>query len=286
MFEKGGLGNQLFQLAGLRAFYPQEKILLVGMVQLRTAFESDNLLNASPTPTRLETVFRWLGYERLHAIAQKFGGFNLMSERHENGRSHAYVRKRPLSFAALCRDAYFQDAEVPPMARPPELRPEHRAKSASFVSALEAKHECGRRHLYFLHQRRGDYLSWPCAQTPACLPQAWYEDQIRFVRSRDPMARFVVLGDDRTYLLKHYSNRRGFIVSQESEPVDLGIMSFCKGGGILSASSFSWWGAYLSYLNTKTGLFIAPQHWIGHPVGEWYPPAIETKWMIYAPALT
>ena len=53
---------------------------------------------------------------------------------------------------------------------------------------------------------------------------------------------------------------------------------------ILSASSLSFCGAYISYLENYSkinGVYLAPKYWIGHRKKEWYPKTFKNDWITY-----
>ena len=92
---------------------------------------------------------------------------------------------------------------------------------------------------------------------------------------------FIVITDDIDYCAKVFSDFDDVVLSENSYEVDFAIMSFCK-GGILSASTFSWWGAFYSKMfNQDNLLYVAPRYWIGHRSKKWHPEGIQTDWLTY-----
>ena len=61
---------------------------------------------------------------------------------------------------------------------------------------------------------------------------------------------------------------------------DFVLMTQCK-GGILSASSFSWWGAYLAKQKYSGTFFLAPKYWAGHRQKRWYPESMKSSFLDY-----
>ena len=55
--------------------------------------------------------------------------------------------------------------------------------------------------------------------------------------------------------------------------VDFAVMILCK-SGIISNSSFSWWGAYL--MKERYQVF-APKYWMGYKSHKEYPKGIHTE---------
>ncbi len=61
----------------------------------------------------------------------------------------------------------------------------------------------------------------------------------------------------------------------------MAIMSLCN-HAILSASSFSWWGAAL--MSTPQKFVIGPQYWLGFKSNEWFPDSIKNDdWIHFIP---
>lgn len=79
---------------------------------------------------------------------------------------------------------------------------------------------------------------------------------------------FIALTDDPPYAEDFVGKRADVVVSKENVGVDLAIMSLCD-GGILSASSLSWWGAYFANDRQGRGPFVAPKYWLGHREEQW-----------------
>lgn len=124
----------------------------------------------------------------------------------------------------------------------------------------------------FVHIRRGDYVRWPSRDNPAVLPASWFTDAMQAVRSRLDKPQFVVVTDDVPYAREIFGHHGDVAIAAESWEIEFALMTLCD-AGILSASSFSWWGAYLAHAAGSAGPFVAPKYWAGRPQGEWYPPS-------------
>lgn len=89
------------------------------------------------------------------------------------------------------------------------------------------------------------------------------------------------MSDDKYYLKKIFKESSSVFISYNKPEIDLSIMSFCN-AGILSPSSFSWWGAFYAKIrNQNNNYFIAPKYWIGHRIYTWIPENFYTKWITY-----
>jgi len=90
------------------------------------------------------------------------------------------------------------------------------------------------------------------------------------------------MGDDDFYLREVFKESKNLIISNNLPEIDLSIMSLCS-YGILSPSSFAWWGAFFAKIhNKKCNYFLAPKYWIGHRSKKWIPKKnLLSKWIIY-----
>ena len=145
--------------------------------------------------------------------------------------------------------------------------------------------------LAFVHVRRGDYLThsvgrkpsglgWVDGGTPVALPATWYRERMEELRDTLPGVRFLIVGDDPVWAVRELAGR-DTVTSDLDAPADLALLARCD-AGILSASSFAWWGAWFARRQSD-GPFLAPLHWLGHAVGEWWPENIATGSLAYRP---
>jgi hypothetical protein len=92
---------------------------------------------------------------------------------------------------------------------------------------------------------------------------------------------FVIMGDDALYIRNVFKESKNLIISNNLPEIDLSIMSLCS-YGILSPSSFAWWGAFYAKTHKKNGnYFIAPKYWAGHRSKKWLPKNFFSKWITY-----
>lgn len=106
-----------------------------------------------------------------------------------------------------------------------------------------------------LHVRRGDYLT-NSENHPPCTKDYFQRAIELFDESRPIM----VFSDDPNWCNKQFPEDR-FLVSEGFDNLtDLCLMSLC-GDFIISNSSYSWWGSWLSQNNEKT--IVAPSRWFG-----------------------
>ena len=112
----------------------------------------------------------------------------------------------------------------------------------------------------FIHIRRGDYINKSFkGDIGIDLPKSYYENAINIIKEEIETPIFIFLSDDPSYVKCCFKGFEPKIILKNSSEVDFGIMTLCE-AGIISNSSYSWWGAYL--MNTKKKV-ISPKYWYG-----------------------
>ena len=110
----------------------------------------------------------------------------------------------------------------------------------------------------FVHVRRGDYLDWPRGASSA-LPVDYFYGEMDKLRREFLKPEFLVFSDDPAFCREFFHGEDVKIIEAE-EATSLKLMSTCV-AGILSPSSFSWWGAKLANRSAR-GPFVAPSDWL------------------------
>lgn len=114
-----------------------------------------------------------------------------------------------------------------------------------------------------IHVRRGDYVSNRLyAEGIGALDTGYYKAGIDYLKKRCNNLRFFVFSDDINWCKMHFKNEELVFVEQTNEfthPLyDMQLISLCK-HQIISNSTFSWWGAWLS--EQADSVIIAPEKW-------------------------
>jgi hypothetical protein len=279
----GRLGNQLFQYSALRSFLSAgQRLVLLDFDDLAAVFDGIDaqLLSQRRIGDRL----------RLRALYRA---------RHLSGSPLGLIRQGPDDHlpqwsvpgrVATVR-GYFQVDHAGHAQHVGDLRfrPEVTSASDRFLSERLA----GRSDvpLAFVHVRRGDYLThavgrkptglgWVAEGTPVALAASWYRERMAELRDTLPGVRFLLVGDDPGWAA-HELGGADTVVSDRTAGVDLALLARCD-AGVLSASSFAWWGAWFAS-RVAPGPFLAPLHWLGHAVGEWWPARVESDFLTYRP---
>jgi hypothetical protein len=274
--ENGRLGNQLFQYHGLRKYYPDETIFFIGFSSLKKISNYKNVIylnNKMYSNFLLKYILR-----EFLVLLTKLKIVSSLIEQSKEFRYRLVKIDGVFDRITVVHNAFFQHKDVQPSLHSniPIINPNRLFSFNNFIeiNCLQEK------QIAFVHIRRGDYLFWPTRDFPAAIEASWYFDQMEYLRSRYPEIQFIVFTDDKEYAIKIFAHDKDIIISHEDEIDDFVIMSNCN-HGILSASTFSWWSAYMAKISNPTGEFIAPNYWIGYNKKEWFPLWIESSWLRY-----
>ncbi|MCM1159752.1 MAG: alpha-1,2-fucosyltransferase [Roseburia sp.] len=93
------------------------------------------------------------------------------------------------------------------------------------------------------------------------MPLSYYEKAIQYIRQNVRNPVFYIFSDDFQWVSENLGNSQEFqymnMESEDGEVLDLLCMTYCR-HGILSASTFSWWGNWLKD-ESKDSIIIAPK---------------------------
>lgn len=273
--ENGRLGNQLFQYAALKTLFPRERALIFGCSDLFEMFDGVVALRC----TRSNSVLRMAQY-----AADEFFSLRLGNQFQEVRSTHAQEVTAVLEA---------RKGLLPVVSRLSGFFQGERWFSASSIAGLTIRRSlqdaatatlaryAGSRTPLFVHVRLGDYLTWPSPDAPAVLPATWYRECIEELRRRHVDPCFVVLSDDLPAARLMLADVADTCFLPAAAGETFAIMANCQ-GGVLSASSFSWWAAHFAYRRTPSGSFLAPRHWLGFRSGIWLPTReIESSFLHY-----
>ena len=147
------------------------------------------------------------------------------------------------------------------------IRKEHLDAASKFLRDLPDGSEP-----IFVHVRRGDYVNESAlGKKGLTLPLSYYKDQMRWFEKNVPGAYFVFLTDDAEFVELLFTEFLRKVISPHSQYVDFAIMTLCR-YGIISNSSFAWWGAF--FMKERRKVF-APKFWMGWKSASEYPMGIS-----------
>lgn len=278
-FERGQLGNQLFQYCAMRKFQPRGSIIAIGLTELKAAFSGVDLVGATWFGKLLERIVRRVGEQRINYVARELRIFTVVEEDFCGTGVEFKVTPGLLRQIAYFKAGFYQAENIGDtyVNLPIKINPEIYKTAGKLLDALPCRPD----ERFFVHVRRGDYAKWPSPNASALLPLNWYLTQITRIRKAFPSAFFIIVSDDLPYVVKFLSDLERVYISNSDKFTDFALMAQCMGGGILSASTFSWWAAHFARQANPKARFIAPLYWGGFRMGGWYPPEINTSWLEY-----
>jgi len=284
--ENGRLGNQLFQYCGLKISFPQERLVLIGFSQFEQAIEKKDLNQTLVLSLRDQNLLRGCLLHFLRLLCR----IRAVTQLVESNTPEKYsfrLRRGLLPWPRIILNANFQHASLTKRIAPHALS----LKKALLDRGLEALKLLSVNFPgnipVFVHIRRGDYTAWPSVSEPAVLPLEWYLEIMEDFRAKAESPVFIVLTDDKPYARDVFKGATDVTISASDELVDLATMANCA-HGIISASSFSWWGAYfarqaaINSANIHIPVFKGPSPWMRQTASH-IPPTPIVSWIDYVP---
>ncbi len=254
----GRLGNQLFQYAFLNTIVKEnEKIIALNMEYFIDKFDVPNpSFKHVKTSKYSRFIIRKL-VEPFLLFLIRFKLFGSIEQQKSDTNSlSSYIEKKGIFPIRLVFTNFFQS--------------EIFFNSSSVDFELKADYLMNAKHILddisndyikvFIHVRRGDYIYVKYLNELGIdLPKQYFLDAIDKIKNEIENPFFIFLSDDPTYIECCFKEIENKYISRNSMAVDLALMSLCE-FGIVSNSSFSWWGAYLMKNRKKV---IFPKYWYG-----------------------
>ncbi len=233
---KGGLGNQLFQIATTLAVADDNNDEAV-------FFSFSNLQQGKQPTNYLDNLYKKLTFN--DNVVSK----NIYSELNFSYNKIPYQEN-------LCLNGYFQSEKYFKHHRQIILD-----KFYHYDYSMESKYNklFGHEETVSIHVRRGDYQTIIVngeQYHPPC-ELNYYQSALEHFSDKE--YKFLVFSDDIEWCKQVFDDDFNFIEGEE-DYVDLLLMARCK-HNIIANSSFSWWGAWLNRNNNKR--VIAPKKWFG-----------------------
>jgi hypothetical protein len=278
-FQNGELGNQIFQYCGLKKYFPNHKLIFFGCEKLKNTF--DNLEVSFISKEKYFSNFRFLILKNILFFLVKLyiiGRIAPSKSFHFN-----FEMRRGILFNVFILDSiFFQHRDFIK-----DLKTQIVIKKNILQSARKwlkkKKIPFTQNRLVFVHIRRDDYIHGPFKKFPSVLDLSWYRKAMMHINKKISRPIFILMGNDKFYMKDIFKETDSLFISNNVEKVDLAIMTMCT-HGILSASSFAWWGAFFSRTKTLTKIhsyFVAPKFWMGHRLKKWYPSNFFSEWIVY-----
>jgi len=269
LFPSGGrTGNQLFQLAYVTNLArPGEYIVTRGFGKTRS------FLYGAWKRKWIDIDSRFLGWLIEVAIEplcwQLLIKTDLVTSVLELSDKTMKIRKGKLSRLTIIKGYFETECFISETTRE-----RFRLKKKYVDAARSVREHVGEdRPLLFVHIRKSDIgINWINGKNVE-LPESYYRNAFEYLRRLFDKPFFIIVGDSPGYAEILFRDVQEKYVSHLTPPEDLALMSLCS-GGVLSNSTFAWWGAFMG---KPGGLYIGPKYWWGWASGEWYPPGMKTS---------
>lgn len=259
----GRLGNQVFQYAYLKTIQKNnEAIYTSGFDELLDVFEIKDLKNVGINrPGFIQGlamfVYRLLfNLTKIKAITKIKVNYDSIGI-HVRESDKASISKGLFPFVRFVCPGFFQSEKFfdETIAKNLKLKDKHLKTADAFLDNIPE-----RNHRVFVHIRRGDYKTFKIYGKSTLLPTAYFHEQIAYFREHEENSFFIFLSDEPAFIKKEFSYLKEKKISYDNAVgTDIAIITKCD-SGILSPSSFGWWGAYL--MKTRKTV-VAPEYWLG-----------------------
>ena len=123
-----------------------------------------------------------------------------------------------------------------------------------------------------LHVRRGDYINKENYHPLQTID--YYKNAYDIINENS--INVLILSDDVNWCKKNIKFNNISYIENETNIIDLYIMSLCK-HNIIANSSFSWWGAWLN--ENKNKKVICPINWFGEKTNIYTGDITPEKWL-------
>jgi len=255
---EGRLGNQLFQYSFLNTIAKEdEKILTVNMEQFIDKFDINNTKFKHIALGKYGKYFIRKFVKPFAMVCVRFKLIGYVSQdSNAISRLSTFTATKRLLPISLVETNFFQSEKFFDKDKVDfKIKDKYMKEAASFLGKVPDKYT-----KIFIHIRRGDYIFESyLGKTGIDLPKSYFEDAMREISHNIEKPFFVFLSDDASFVECCFQHMQNKIVSKNSIATDLAIMSLSE-YGIVSNSSFSWWGAYMMK-NRKRVIF--PKYWYG-----------------------
>lgn len=268
----GRVGNQVFQYVYLNTRARDgEMVLCVNMGEFEKYFDCNNKYFIFIARSKLSIMLYKKIVSKIFYFLVKLKIIGYIEQIKINGIAFPDVRERngilPFTYVQtgfFQSEKLFKDEKVDF-----KLKNQYKVRAKKIFQKLPSNEKV------FIHVRRGDYVSENyLGERGIDLPKQYFVDAITIIEKnvKDPF--YIFLTDDPGFVRCCFSEIENKFVSEEDLATDLAIMSLCD-YGVISNSSFSWWGAYLS---TEKKVMIFPKYWYGWKKRKESHPYIQPSW--------
>jgi len=271
----GQFGNQLFQYLFCKKLVSErgksEKIVLIGFQDIKKCFEDNCFQNT--LFIKRENRFHRILLNRIlrniiFKIVSKLKIISTCSIRKEiileqfERETTEYYTTNGLFKNIIYLPTFYAQSETFFNKEDAErliIKPKYRDQASEFTSLDHGKIKV------FVHLRLGDYHHFTIMGKPTTLPISYFDQCCKEfeIKYKNKIVFYIFSNEknlEKFNFIKQLSNYKVF---SNDFFVDFALMTQCN-GGVISASSFSWWGSY--FMKDKIEIF-APKYWLGFSSG-------------------
>ena len=256
-YSDGRLGNQIFQLAFLKEISkPKETIITFNLKKVLSTFDIYFKINNIELENK---IWQLASRKMFFYFFESLAFLKIINIIYEDFNNINYNKKGGLLwFITYVRTGFFQSEKF---FNKDKFLSEVKIKGPYLKEAQEFLKNIPENFTkIFIHVRRGDYLTEVFNNKRGInLPLDYYNKAIELVNKEINNPYYIILSDDVEFVEIAFNHLEHKVISHNSFVVDLAVMTLCD-GGIISNSSYSWWGAFL--LKNKK-VVIMPKHWYG-----------------------
>ena len=272
-----GLGNELFQYAFLRSIAKHEEKIycLGGMDELADGFDLLDLNFYILSPHRYINFFIIRLFIPCLFWLAKMGLFNYYDHlENSKGISIKQINiKKGLIPINIIRTNFFQSKKYF-FEKKIKLRIQknHMQKALKVFNTFPKD-----RIKVFVHIRRGDYLQQTFnGKRSITLPVSYFNNAMNSIEEDIDLPFYIFLSDDPEYVEQAFRhlNESDKYISVNKPIVDFSLMTLCE-YGIVSNSTFAWWGSY--FMSNRKKVFF-PKYWYGWKTKTESHPNIYPSW--------
>lgn len=262
----GGLGNQMFQYAALKA---QSLRLGVDLYLDKTHFLTTplgkkNLRRYELSHFNIDEKFKKPAFHwtKKYLNSKKvYAGFETFRENHVEVHQEFFdIKDNTYIEGVFQSEQYFKEFES-------EIRKKFIFKTSPSSKNFTLLEKIKTVNAVSLHVRRGDYISnTETNKLHGICDLGYYKRAIELIANKTESPYFFLFSDEPEWVQQNLVLAYPFEVinhnSGENSFEDMRLMSNCK-HHIIANSSFSWWGAWLN--SNKNKVVIAPKEWFQNP---------------------
>jgi len=269
----GGLGNQMFQYAAARRLAEfHNTVLKLDITELEDRLHKENFtyrsysLNVFHIKENIAQPDEIISFKKLqrgilskivNKIKQKFDIHLLIREKHFHfDEKILHASNNSYLDGYWQSEQYFKDIEdIIRQEFIVKLEPDK--KNRQLIKYIQQHNAVS------IHVRRGDYISNPSRRKKHLTCDIeYYHRAVKTIVEKVAHPHFIVFSDDPEWTQNNLKLDFPaiYITHNQNEKAyeDLRLMSLCK-HNIISNSSFSWWGAWISA--NKDKIVITPKKW-------------------------